>query len=108
MTVTATETAEPVPTASDAWARSHRRPRPTSTAGSATTSTAMTAVRAGRRPVYLTSDELNDGILWWWALIAADRPVLLGLAVLGSRVVARRLVRAAGLDRRDCPAAGGR
>ena len=53
----------------------------------------MTSAGPAQVSVYLTSDELNDGILWWWALIAAVGLLLLGLAVLSSRVVARRLVR---------------
>ena len=55
--------------------------------------TAITASGPADVRVYLTSDQLNDGILWWWALIAATGAVLLGLAVLGSRIVARRLVK---------------
>ncbi len=86
-------TRRPAPRVQAGWARSPRRRPPTSTAESSSTSTAMTASGPADVRVYLTSDQLNDGILWWWALIAAIGAVLLGLAVLGSRMVARRFVK---------------
>lgn len=42
--------------------------------------------------VYASNDQLTNGVRPWWAAIAGAGIVLLALAVLGSRIVTRRLI----------------
>jgi signal transduction histidine kinase len=43
--------------------------------------------------VYLTDDELHEGLVWRWALLGAASLTLIGLSALAGEVLARRLAR---------------
>lgn len=60
--------------------------------GTAVVVSAVTASGPARVCVYLSDDQLTDGVRPWWAAIAGTGVLLVGLAVLGSRIVTRRLV----------------
>jgi signal transduction histidine kinase len=60
--------------------------------GTAVVVTAVTATGPAHVSVYLNDHQLTKGVRPWWGAIAGAGIILLGLAVLGARIVTRRLV----------------
>lgn len=60
--------------------------------GTAVVVSAMTSTGPAHVSVYASNDQLTNGVRPWWAAIAGAGIVLLALAVLGSRIVTRRLI----------------
>lgn len=60
--------------------------------GTAVVVGAITAAGPAHASVYLSEDQLTEGVRPWWAAIGGAGFVLLALAALGSRIVTRRLI----------------